>query len=611
MKRHETNRNSRINLPHLIFLSIAGLFISLLVRAQSVDVKPTITEDEIRWGSRPYLPRPVNAIQVRTDMVEVPVVVRDSTGAVVKGLTKDDFEVYDENRKRDVSFFSVETAPINAPQKASASSVFDDTPAPQETRKPRYVAFFFDDSNMSPGDTNASRNAAAKFVRDNLEPGEKVGIFTSSTTVSLNFTDDKSKLLETLAQIRARQRSVSGAENCPHLSPYEAFLITQSPDTPTDALSLGIAQASVCGACPVSGGAQSPCGPIVLGVARETLVTSEIFSEDTLGILSDVITHLGRMPGRRMLVMTSSGFMVQTNGPRATQDKVIDSALKAGVVINSLDAKGLWAAPPGGDPADWMNRVAGGILDGNQSTNQALADYQDRLDDMQRSMNDDPLSAVAEGTGGRFFRNSNDMAGGFLELATEPEVSYVLGFSPDNINPNGNLHALKVKLTNPSGHTVAARHGYFAPTKKDVEELAAEYARRDKLDRAVQANDLVTDISATVNAQPAQLSDGLPGLKVVVHVDTKNLPFVARNGRNLETLIIVAALFDDQDHFLTGAQGVMDLTLKDATLTQLGIKGLDADLSLQAPPGHYRLRQVVQEEATGRLAALNTAVEIK
>jgi VWFA-related protein len=595
-------------------LYLVGPIVAILFIAASFTVPlpgqgQTISDDEIRFATRQYSPRPENAIRVRTDLVEVPVVVRDSNGVVVTGLTKGDFEVYDQNKKRDISFFAVETAQhTNAMEIApsSAPGVATPAPAPPATppdRKPRYVAFYFDDFNMSPGDANASRNAAEKFVREGIDPGDKMGIFTSSTTATQDFTDDKQKLLDALGNIRPHQKKANeGPASCPNLTPYQAYLIMWNYNTHSDAFDLAVQQAILCRACspPTSKVAGIPCPPVVLSAARQTLALSEQFSDDTLGIISDVIRYLGRMPGRRMLVLTSSGFMTQTFGPRQYQEKVIDAALQANIVINSLDAKGLWAAPPGGDPSEWRDRVTGG----------PLAAYQDQLDDMQKEINDDPLVAMAEGTGGRFFHNQNDLTRGYRELTTVPEISYILGFSPDNINPNGDLHTLKVKLVNSKGLTVSARHGYFAPTKKDADERAAELARQEKLDHLVLSSDNVSDVSAQVQTQSVQSQSGVPNLNVAAHVDIHNLPFQHRADRSVERLIFVSALFDQQNHFVTGVQGLMDLNLKDTTVAQISTRGLNASLSLTAPPGNYRLRQVIQEEATGRLAALSTPVEI-
>ncbi len=603
------NRELRPNRLPMLLVGLACFFMATTLAVRTPG--QSFSEDEIRYATRAYVPQPENPIRIRSDLVEVPVVVRDSDGKVVKGLTKNDFEIYDQGKKRDISFFAVETSPrvtakvpVPTPVSGAAPTPAAAAPAAAPARKPRYVAFYFDDFNMSPGDTNASRAAAEKFVREGLEPGDKGGIFTSSTTVSQDFTDDKQKLLDALGKIRQHQkRANEGAASCPNLTTYQAFLIMQNYNTHSDAFDLAVQQGILCHACTgPSYQAVIPCPPIVLAAARNTLAMSEQYSVDTFGIISDVIRFLAKMPGRRMLVLTSSGFMAQTTQPKIYQEEVIDAALRANIVINSLDAKGLWAAPPGGDPSEWMDRVRVG----------PLASYQDQLDDMQKAINNDPLAAMAEGTGGRFFHNQNDLTLGYRELALEPEVSYVLGFAPDNINPNGKLHALKVKLLIHKSLTVAARRGYYPPVQKDVDEAAAISESQQKIDRAVLASDTLSDVSTDVDAQPVQLDDGASGLKVVVHVNARNLPFVDAGDRYQENLVFVAALFDATGHFLVGQEGLMKLSVKAPTKRLLSTQGLNANLSLKKiPPGRYRLRSVVQEHVTGRLAALNTPVEIR
>jgi len=81
--------------------------------------------------------------------------------------------------------------------------------------------------------------------------------------------------------------------------------------------------------------------------------------------------------------------------------------------------------------------------------------------------------------------------------------------------------------------------------------------------------------------------------------------------RHAERVIFVTALFDMQGHFLGGMEGVMDLTLKDATHTQIAHDGVSAKATLQAPPGTYRLREVMQEVVGGRISATSRAVEIR
>jgi hypothetical protein len=54
---------------------------------------------------------------------------------------------------------------------------------------------------------------------------------------------------------------------------------------------------------------------------------------------------------------------------------------------------------------------------------------------------------------------------------------------------------------------------------------------------------------------------------------------------------------------------MVDFTLKDETLPRLVASGLNASLSLAAPPGPYRVRVVVQD-ADGKMASLNQTVEM-
>ena len=239
-----------------------------------------------------------------------------------------------------------------------------------------------------------------------------------------------------------------------------------------------------------------------------------------------------------------------------------------------------------------------------------LAAYQDSLDDMQKMVNDDPLVAMAEGTGGRFFHNSNDLGRGFRELAMAPEVSYVLGFTPENSKTDGAFHDLKVKLVSSHGLNIEARRGYFAPAPPTKAEIdSAE--KLERLDRQLLADEKLTDVSADVVTQTAKLENGTVALKVAIHVDLRGLPFQSRNERHVERLIFITALFDSENHFLVGVQQVMDLSLKDGTLAQLFSGGLTANLSMQPPPGTYRLREVVQETGSGRIGALSKTVEIR
>jgi VWFA-related protein len=542
-----------------------------------------ISEDEIRFGSRPFVPPSANAIHVQTNAVQVPVVVRDSQGKAVSGLKQADFKLFDNGQPVQIASFEVENAPppsirtVQIPQTVNAQLPATPALTPMNAPPPptRYVALFFDDTSMRMFDVAMARKAAESFVKTSLRPGDRVGIFTTSTSVSLDFTDNVPRLLETIGRLLSHRKAAGGASSsCRQMNPYQASEIAHFWNEHSDAYDLARAEG-----CDVT-------------AAIHVLGQAEQFAQDTLGIISDVIRYLGRMPGHRMLVLMSSGFLTLTL--QEQQDKVIDEALNANVVINSLDAKGLVAE---GSFEDGPPPTFRGIM-------QALyVKYQN----MDREVENDPLAVLAEGTGGHFYHNRNDLDVGLKELATEPDVSYVLTYYPAALKRNAASHTLKVNLANSHGLNVSARRGYMAPSP----DLSVSEKKKLRLDSAVMATDLQSALTAQVTTSAGKSTVGEPTLRVGIHLDANKLPFETQGDRRVERLIYITALFDEKNNFVTGVEGVMDLRLKPETMATLSSQGLDANLSLQAAPGNYRLRQVVQEVGNGRIVSINRSVEIR
>ena len=534
----------------LISILLSGFLLTAIVL-----VAQNIPPDELQWGAGPYSPEitGASAIRVQSDLVEVPVIVRDAHGIAIGNLKKDDFLLFDNGKPQTISSFSVLGSPVSPAGVGAKPNV--DLP------EPRYIALFFDDVNTgSAKNMTFARDGAIKLVRKGLEPGVRVGIFTSSGVLTLEFTDDAQALLEALAKLRAFERMPDQSPGaCPQLSPVQAWVIKMDTGGETDEFKGAVSSAKGCGCTNDAGICARRSAELLVGSA-------EHYAVDTFNSITSVIHHLGQMPGRRVLVLASTGFLSLSLG--IEQQKVVEAALRAGVVINSLSTAG----------------VGGGM--GRLSS---------------------PLGGLADGTGGQYFHDSNDIGAGFHSLSTAPNVSYVLGFSPTSIKIDGSEHTLKVKLTESQHLSVKARPGYLAPSA----EISPSSERLHKLEASVMASDSPTEVPIEFTAMPGTQPSGASFLMVQVHVDIRKLPFQMLNDRHSERLIFITALFDGKNQFLTGARGVMDLRLKDPTLKQLSGQGLDAKLSINAPAGSYRVRQVVQESVGGKLAAANRMVEIR
>jgi len=323
-------------------------------------------------------------------------------------------------------------------------------------------------------------------------------------------------------------------------------------------------------------------------------------SLDTLASISRVVEYLGKMSGTRVLLMASSGFFGESLEPQ--QNTIIDQAVHAGVVINALDAKGLYSEPPPGTRPDDPRTAAGRGVGNPASLLYETKAAGDRLIIVNSAMAD-----LAQGTGGVFFHDNNDLNAGFHKLGLPPEVTYRMSFSPQGVTANGSYHKLKVKLIHSGSYSVEARPGYFAPEVT----VAATETPQSKIDREVTASDTLTGIPASLSIQVGKPSANQRTLSVTVHLDVAKLAFSAQNDRKTQRITFVSALLDSQGKIVAAKEGRMELALKQATYENLARTGVNAKLSFEMPPGVYSLREVVEEAVGGNLASSTNSVDLR
>ncbi len=562
-----------------------------------------LSPDEVKVTSRPYAPQAQSVFRVDTKSVDIGVVVRDSHGRAISGLTKDNFQIHDNGKEREIGSFAVDSsagpaAQATAPQ-ASPSLPEpvekSDAPAKSAPSRQQFIALYIDDVNAKDGqhlnDLKQTQDAAQKFVKEALKPEVQIGIFTASGAQTLDFTTDVAKLIETIGNVRAHARlSESG---CP--APYLAYLIVVRNDR--QALNELMAPRDLDSKAQVR-----QCRISGIQQAEETWRQARQISADTLDSIGHVADRLGKMPGTRVLLLASSGFLTATLEQQ--RDQIVNNALRAGVVINALDSKGLyeWLEANTKDVAltqmFGISTVKAGVEHNNFETTQMGL----RLETMN-----EPLAALAEGTGGNFFHNSNDLTAGFLELEDPPEAVYRLSLRPQDVPADGTYHKLKVTVLRAPHKSVQARPGYFAPAAKSEPDPVVESSR---FDREVMATDTIEDFPVDVSAQLGKPSGGTTTLVVLANVDISKLNFAKQGDRRKQTIRFVSALINAEGAIVIAKEATMELSLKEATYNRLAKTGLNAKLALQAPPGVYSVREVVEETAERKLACSTHSIEI-
>jgi hypothetical protein len=310
-----------------------------------------------------------------------------------------------------------------------------------------------------------------------------------------------------------------------------------------------------------------------------------------LSSLKDVVRRLSAVPGQRSIILLSPGFI--TPQREYDVDEIIDRAVRADVTISALDARGLYVVTPGGDASEpGASDPIAMAVETQYQTSSASADA-------------DVMAELADSTGGAFFHNSNDLAGGFRRLASPPEYYYVLSFSPQNLKTDGRFHKIKVALNASGKYSLHARRGYFAPKQPPGSDQQA----KQEIEDAVFSQEEVHELPIDLHTQFFKLSDMEAKLTVLAHVDVKQLHFDRSNGRNNDDLTIVSVVFDRNGNFVTGVQKTLQLHLKDDTLAYKLGSGLSVKSNFDLKPGGYLVRLVVRDRQ-GQISAENGVVEI-
>jgi VWFA-related protein len=531
--------------------------------------------------------------KVRVNNVLVRVVVRDAHGKVVRNLKKEDFQLYDGRKVQTITSFVTETPQTHilprtvSPEPGGGPSSAADPAVKAAALPQRFVSMVFDDLHMSMEDAVFVRDSATRFFGA-LAPSDRVAMNTTSGQLTQDFTDDHAVLEKALLGIIPRPLTHHDSSDCPDMSYYEADLIVNQSDT--QALAVAADETLQCA---FNGDPRMQAVALAQAQATAQRAVTEGDNETQYAYrhLDEIVRRMTSLPGQRILVLVSPGFILSTLQYEASD--MVDRATRANIVINTIDARGLYT-PDLGDianpPRDTVRTA------GYKSTYRIAA----------QSAQEMVLAELADGTGGTFYHNRNDVDEAMREAGAAPEVSYVLGFSPQNLKFDGRFHTLKVALTTKEKFSVQARHGYFAPrSASDPAEVTKE-----EIQEALFSQEEIHDIPVDLQTQYFKKDEAAARLAVLTHLDVKGMHFRKSSGRNNDQLTIVTGIFDENGKFVTGVEKVIDMKLLDTTYERLSRSGLTVKSSFEVKPGTYLVRLVVRDAEGAQMAARNGAVVI-
>ena len=386
--------------------------------------------------------------------VLIPVVVRDAQGHAIRDLKQDDFKVFDQGKQRKIAAFAMQQSP--ASEASARASVASGSAAEStangatiagagqaHTGTERTITFLFDDRHLGIAELEQVKSAAMKMLDTSLPLSDR-GLVLSFLGVNSGLTHNRAALQAAVAKLKVNQTFRPGQSRCPGIDYYQADQILNKHND--SEFKIAIEKASACN----HNSNMDIMRQLVETSAQEALQSGNQDVRETLAYLRDVVHTISAFPGQRVLILISPGFLSGTNDALALQSQILDLAAAAHVTISALDARGLFSGQESASQGG-SNSISADV------TGQA---QQDHFESMRE--NEDIMAALADGTGGSFIRNSNDLQDGLDSLAGGPEFLYTLDLSLQDVKSNGTYHALKVEVDRKDAK-VQARQGYFAP----------------------------------------------------------------------------------------------------------------------------------------------------
>jgi VWFA-related protein len=510
--------------------------------------------------------QPGYVVRVSTEIVLVNVIARDKRGNLIRDLKKEDFTVYEDGQKQQLTSFDFENVDQLLTAGAAGTTVTGaagnggllgagQNPT-LEARDRRLMLLFFDFSAMEPDEIDRAVNAGKKYVQANMQPADMVALVSLATNMrlDLDFTDDKAKILASLS-------AYNDSEG-------------QGFESGTTGSSEGTAETS--------------------GAYTADDTDYNTFSADRkLLALQSILEAMGKIPQKKSLIYFSNGISQSGVDNQSALRAATAAAVKANVSIYPVDVRGLSAFPPGG-------QAQSASLHGQSAYSGASV-----LNDLNgNASSQETLYTLAADTGGKAFMDTNDFAGVFQQVQKDTSAYYVLGYTSSNHLKDGRFRRLKVQV-NRGDVKLEYRSGYYAG--RDFEHMK-QADREQQLEDELVAELPQTDVAVYAGTAYFRQDDSHYYLGVSLVVPGSQIPFVQEKDKDNATIDIIGQVQEGGRFPVGRLRDTVKLAVDSAQ--QVRRKNVQYNTGFVLAPGSYHLKFIVRESRTGRMGSFEADVRI-
>ena len=534
-------------------------------------------------------PIPVpGAIRSRVTLIPVEVSVTDRAGRPVKTLRADDFVVFEDGVRQEISQFSthdfLEARP-QTPERAAVSA---------KANSPDGRTFLVLLGRGRLDEPSKGMAALEAFVREGLEPPDRVAVMAYSRVTDV--ITDRKPVLRLLAEYRTRYKRIETDLD-------EWFtgltLVYAGKDIPPHIQRQIDAIFAVPGLPPSR---ELPTTHLVRRPTTDdrTLSYADLdemqrllqLSTDPISILDDDEGQRLQTEGRQdwQALLTALEYLRYIEGSKhliyLTEKPLFGDMTQIARIANDAGVS-IWPVQTGGSPTVRWTKTYPPRFIGPQ------------FRDLFALLG---LRAVADETGGRASIQEFSEKG-FRTLLSTTSFQYVLGYSPARRVDDGRYHELKVDLRNKeradrSGLAVRHRSGYFAREKVIPTDFREFQAHRRILSASQHWRD-IRDVAMKWQEPGIVVDDEQRQVLVQVSIDPTSLSLVEEEGFHKASLDFAVFALDPRGRPVGQTWQTVDVALNGELLERARQSGIT-----------YRSRVTMTDDAKEiRVAAYQFSVD--
>lgn len=527
-------------------------------------------------------------IRIFTELRQTDAMVFDSKGKFVDGLKREDFELRIDGKPTPITFFERVEAGAGNEEAQWLSAREQRTPKePAPTSYGRKVLFFVDDIHLSPTSIVQARSLISKYIEQEQTENDEAQIVSASGRVGFfqQLTDNKVVLRHALERLTHYQRTGKDYDH-PTMSQYQAFQIDRGDTVTLEYFVDALLKQNRLLTRPVA-------TELVRNRAANLMRQASQWVLKTLNTLDQLVRDSAGVPGRKVLFFISDGFLIDSNYSDMSNAvrTLASSAARAGVVIYSIDARGLAVTlvddGTGADPTGRLLRSSQGEVFAFQ----------------------DPLNSLAVDSGGRALFNSNDLYAAVDRGLQETSFYYLLGWSPERSGDSPTkFRRLELAIVNQPELTVRVRKGAFnlePPKHSKRDEPAKPVAT--KLQEALVTTTPVREVPVSMALSYVDTPDKGPTLSISMEIPTEVLSSDVTEEKTSPSSVDFAGAVFDKDGKSTSTFG-QNVTVAEALKS--GGRKLTYTQTVFPKPGLYQVRVAARDALSGRVGTAKAWVEI-